>query len=160
MAKKEYEDEDIRLFEIYAKWTRNINYARAWAWMNDEAKERLIAKYPWTFPILAKPKSNVRRQVKIEGKTFWQRQYYIRVWIATLRNEILLPNFDKKNIDGLDTDHIVPISYGFKNNISPEFIGSLENLQLIPNQLNLNKGAKITPRALCLLKRWKKMDKS
>jgi hypothetical protein len=106
MAKKEYEDEDIRLFEIYAKWTKNINYARAWAWMNDEAKERLIAKYPWTFPILAKPKSNVRRQVKIEGKTFWQRQYYIRVWIATLRNEILLPNFDKKNIDGLDTDHI------------------------------------------------------
>lgn len=88
MAKKEYEDEDIRLFEIYAKWTRNINYARAWAWMNDEAKERLIAKYPWTFPILAKPKSNVRRQVKIEGKTFWQRQYYIRAWIATLRNEI------------------------------------------------------------------------
>lgn len=70
MAKKEYEDEDIRLFEIYAKWTRNINYARAWAWMNDEAKERLIAKYPWTFPILAKPKSNVRRQVKIEGKRF------------------------------------------------------------------------------------------
>ena len=68
MAKTEYEDEDIRLFEIYAKWTRNINYARAWAWMNDEAKERLIAKYPWTFPILAKPKSNVRRQVKIEGE--------------------------------------------------------------------------------------------
>lgn len=49
---------------------------------------------------------------------------------------------------------------GLKNNISPELIGSLENLQLIPNQLNLNKGTKITPRALCLLKRWKKMDKS
>lgn len=156
MGKKEYEDEDIRVFEIYAKWTRNINYARAWAWMDDEAKERLIAKYPWTFPILAKPKSNVRRQVKIEGKTFWQRQYYIRVWIATLRNEILLPNFDRKNIDGLDTDHIVPISYGFKNNINPELIGSLDNLQLLPNQLNLDKGTKLTPKALCLLKRWKK----
>lgn len=42
MAKKRYIDEDIRLFEIYAEWNGKINYNRAWAWMNDEAKLDLV----------------------------------------------------------------------------------------------------------------------
>lgn len=158
MAKKRYIDEDIRLFEIYAEWNGKINYNRAWAWMSDEAKERLAAKYPWTFPIKVHPNGARGKIGKI--RNYWKRQYYIRVWEATAINEVLLPNYDRKYIDRLDTDHIVPISYGFKNNISPELIGSIDNLQLIPTQTNRDKGTKITPRALCLLKRWKKMDKS
>ena len=151
MAKKRYTDEDIQLFEIYAAWNGKINYNRAWAWMNEEAKERLIAKYPWTFPIKVHP-NGARGKIK-------KRQYYIRVWEQTAIDEVLLPNYDRKYIDRLDTDHIVPISYGFKNHIAPELIGGLDNLQLIPTQNNRDKGTKLTPRALCLLKRWKKMDK-
>lgn len=149
MAKKRYIDEDIRLFEIYAAWNGKINYNRAWAWMSDEAKERLAAKYPWTFPI--KVHSNGARG-KIKSKqNYWKRQYYIRVWEQTAINEVLLPNYDRKYVDRLDTDHIVPISYGFKHNIAPELIGSIDNLQLIPTQINRDKGTKsLLEHCVCL----------
>jgi hypothetical protein len=39
-------------------------------------------------------------------------------------------------------DHIIPISYGFANGISPEVIGELKNLRFIPAIENIKKGSK------------------
>jgi hypothetical protein len=39
-------------------------------------------------------------------------------------------------------DHIFSISDGFKQNINPKIIGSIVNLQIIPNTINLKKNAK------------------
>lgn len=51
----------------------------------------------------------------------------------------------KGYVRGMDTyhlDHIVPIIYGFKNNISPEEMARKENLQLLPAKENLSKARK------------------
>lgn len=52
-------------------------------------------------------------------------------------------------------DHIVPISYGYKNSIKPELIGSLENLRIIPHIQNFEKLAKLTEDSKELLNKWK-----
>lgn len=40
-------------------------------------------------------------------------------------------------------DHIIPIQYGFDNNISPEIIGHIDNLRFIPWEENNAKRDKI-----------------
>lgn len=57
-------------------------------------------------------------------------------------------NFDKIGLCGVDgayqLDHIVSKRYGFENGISPERIGDIQNLQIIPWKINRNKGYKYT----------------
>jgi hypothetical protein len=43
--------------------------------------------------------------------------------------------------DLLVIDHKISISYGYKNNISPEDIAHVSNLRYIPSNLNWGKGA-------------------
>lgn len=40
-------------------------------------------------------------------------------------------------------DHIVPVVYGFRNNIDPKFIGGIENLRFVPWRLNIYNGDKL-----------------
>lgn len=55
-------------------------------------------------------------------------------------------NFDKIGLCGVDgayqLDHIIPIKFGFDNNICPWVIGHIDNLQIIPWMDNLIKGDK------------------
>lgn len=55
---------------------------------------------------------------------------------------------------GFTVDHIVPVSFGFNHDIPADRIGSRENLQAVPFQENLSKGATITDAACSLLHRW------
>lgn len=54
-----------------------------------------------------------------------------------------LPNYDKrgdyKNMNAYHLDHKYSISEGFKNDISPEIIGNIKNLEFIPWRENLKK---------------------
>ena len=70
--------------------------------------------------------------------------YYCKVWYYTRENV----GFNKKNEC---IDHILPISRGFKNNINPESIGSIENIQYLTHKANLNKGTKLTEKGKELL---------
>lgn len=65
----------------------------------------------------------------------------------TKYKHIINPNDYKRTKAGIDggyqLDHIVPIHYGFTNNIAPEELAKLENLQMLPWELNRNKGHKV-----------------
>lgn len=41
--------------------------------------------------------------------------------------------------NGYQLDHIISVKFGFDNNIPPEIIGGLENLQMLPWKENRNK---------------------
>jgi len=57
-----------------------------------------------------------------------------------------LPNYEKRNNSGVDgayqLDHKYSIIEGFKNNISPEIIGGIKNLEFIPWEENIKKRTK------------------
>jgi len=61
--------------------------------------------------------------------------------------DIINPNDYKRTRAGVDggyqLDHIVSIHYGFWNNIPPEELAKLENLQLLPWKVNRTKGHKV-----------------
>lgn len=63
--------------------------------------------------------------------------------ITKLQPLSILENYDKRGIKNYHLDHIYPISKGFKNNIPPEIIGDISNLQYIPAKDNLEKSNKI-----------------
>lgn len=53
-----------------------------------------------------------------------------------LRN---LSNIEKRGFNGYHLDHIISVYYGFKNNIEPNIIADIKNLQMIPRQENMDK---------------------
>lgn len=74
-------------------------------------------------------------------------KYELTVLKITRRQPIsTLPNYDKRGNSGVDgayhLDHKFSIIEGFKNNVKPELIGNIKNLEFIPWEENLNKRAK------------------
>jgi len=75
------------------------------------------------------------------------KQYKIDVWRITNRQLLqLLENFDKRGVNGqtgaYTLDHIISIKKGFIENIPPEQIGDIKNLQMLPWEENIIKGWK------------------
>lgn len=71
-------------------------------------------------------------------------RYYRKVWKITMVQPLtLLPNFDKRgrqrDKDSFAIDHKISIIYGFKNDIPPEVIGNVNNLQMLPHRENSRK---------------------
>ena len=68
------------------------------------------------------------------------RDYYREVHNITKKQpKESLENFDKKGEYHLD--HKFSVIEGFRNNIPPEIIGNIVNLEFIPAELNLRKNA-------------------
>ncbi len=83
------------------------------------------------------------------------RKYYQKVRTITNQQPLNeLVNHDKRGISGVSgayhLDHKYSIAEGFKNNIDPEIIGNIINLEMIPWEENLFKNQKcsITKREL------------
>lgn len=73
--------------------------------------------------------------------------YKIDVWRITNQQPLhLLENYDKRGINGEDgaytLDHIYSIRKGFNNNVPPDEIGTISNLQMLPWLDNIIKGWK------------------
>jgi len=94
---------------------------------------------------------------KEAGYSSWQEwyndltardQYYYLVRVLTEANSHLIPGYDKstRGLAGKEgahqIDHIISIAKGFKQGISPEVIGSVDNLRFIPWKQNLQKGSR------------------
>lgn len=92
-------------------------------------------------------------------KTRTEHEYIYRRQVTTLTNR------NKHHLDlstiGLcgtpgatQVDHIVPVKYGYLNDIPPELIASSDNLQIIPWEENRQKWDILTEDAKQLLMKW------
>lgn len=72
-------------------------------------------------------------------------RYRYRVWLETK---------DNRPQGSGTVDHIVPVSFGFKHDIPPSLIGSADNLVLMELNDNIQKGTRITPAAIDILRNW------
>jgi len=73
------------------------------------------------------------------------KAYTVDVWRVTNQQPLdLLENIDKRGVNGQDgaytLDHRVSIKRGFIENIPPEEIGHIDNLQMLPWEENITKG--------------------
>ena len=117
----------------------------------EKAKETYREKYDSDFYM----SSELRRQKEIESgrwladeqKSDYKR-YSESVWRTTNKQDIeTLENYDKRgrldlNPGAYHLDHKFSIRKGFEENIPPEIIGSLKNLEMIPCKKNCAKRAK------------------
>lgn len=81
----------------------------------------------------------------INIKTY--KQYRANVIRITNQQPLhLLENFNKRGVNGqtgaYTLDHIISIKKGFIENIPPEQIGNIKNLQMLPWEENITKGWK------------------
>ena len=84
--------------------------------------------------------------VPLSEKTEYDAYRHL-VWYYTNQNNLkLLENFDKRALAGVDggyhLDHKFSISAGFAENIPPELIGSMNNLEFTPWEVNVKKQSK------------------
>lgn len=75
------------------------------------------------------------------------KAYKIDVWRLTNQQPLhLLENYDKRGVNGQDgaytLDHKVSIKRGFIENIPPDTIAHIDNLQMLPWEENITKGWK------------------
>ena len=78
------------------------------------------------------------------------KRYYSKVISCTKRYKHiyeLWENNEKRGLAGIagayQLDHIIPIKYGFDNNVNPEIIGHINNLRIIPWKENNSKRYKL-----------------
>lgn len=73
------------------------------------------------------------------------KAYTVDVWRITNQQPLhLLENIEKRGVNGQDgaytLDHIISVKRGFIENIPPEKIGHIDNLQMLPWEENITKG--------------------
>lgn len=91
---------------------------------------------------------------KLIPKECWSEWKLYNIAVRTLTAQIYRKNKHTINPhnytrsskgDGYHLDHIIPVSYGYMNNIKIEDIACVSNLQMLPWRENLQKHAKYSP---------------
>jgi hypothetical protein len=109
---------------------------------------------------LLKENPNIKKRKLHLIKDLEKRLYYIQVWSLTEQQPLhSLRNYEKRCFKGpscFHLDHILPIIFGYNNNIPVEKIGHISNLRFIRSTVNLRKGYKLTTESHKVLRRLKK----
>ncbi len=109
---------------------------------------------------ILKKNPNLKKRRLNNIKDLEKRLYYYICWFVTESQPLhVLRNHNHRCFKGINCyhlDHIVPIVYGFYNNIPPEKIGSISNLRFIRSTVNMRKGHKLTTESHKVLKKLKR----
>lgn len=138
----------MQLFEIHT----NPN---EFAWLKDLKPEQVAAiiKRRKLTPNEAKEMARLRarrwydnnKRSNKKSRNKLKSAYYKEVWAITESQPLYtLTNHEKRHFKGYHLDHIIPISYGFKNELPADVIGHISNLQFIPYKENMLKSARYT----------------
>ena len=98
----------------------------------------------------ARKKTMIEKGLWIDYKTFDAESFKEYRRAATNLTRSLYRNAG----EGFHWDHIVPVKYGFENDIPIELICSEENVKRVPAEENLAKGANLTQESMKLLGGW------
>jgi hypothetical protein len=89
-------------------------------------------------------RNSLSKESTPEYKRYSSRVHRLTKRIYEKYKNMINPNNYPRGLAGIDgiyhLDHILSIRHGFDNNISPEEIAKLENLQMLPWKENISKG--------------------
>lgn len=92
-------------------------------------------------------RDSLRKEDTPEYRRYANRVHKLTKTIYEQNITLINPNNLTRTLAGVDNgyqlDHIIPVRYGFDNNIPPEEIARLENLRMIPWKENVQKGKKL-----------------
>lgn len=81
-----------------------------------------------------------------------KEQYFTKVRFMTDHVKKQIPK--RRDLTEAHLDHIVPIVFGYENDIAPEILSLPENLKYISETANLKKGYNLTKESIAILKNW------
>lgn len=81
------------------------------------------------------------------------KSYRDKVWEETNKHKNEIVGIEKRGFKTYHIDHIIPISYGYKNNICPKIIGGKSNIRMLHYKENMKKGVTLTNDSKKLLNR-------
>lgn len=114
------------------EWYKKKLYEREQKIKKDIAKANKWLSQP-VLDTLAEDALPAKKVRKSYSKDPYKDRYYKLVWEITNAQDLKsLPNSHKRGWRDYHLDHIMPISYGFKNGILPCHIGDISNLRFIP----------------------------
>jgi hypothetical protein len=120
-------------------------------------KEKLLIK---ECKMILKEHPNLKKRKLNAIKDLEKRLYYLKVWSITETQPLhVLKNHDKRCFRGVNCyhlDHLLPIIFGYNNNIPPEKIGHISNLRFIRSTVNMRKGHKLTTESHKVLRKIKR----
>ncbi len=147
------------LLRGWAKWSKEekitfnqINQPGFLSWTREQRLEhnrKIVQNADWDKIVEKRLKTQIKNGTIInpEKLTEWQR-YHREVWKVTNKQPIsTLKNCEKRGrIDlkenAYHLDHMYSIYQGFKDNVSPEIIGNIANLEMISHYENCSKNKK------------------
>ena len=116
--------------------------------VNSPKNKEKSSKLYYEIRKITKKYPKIKQKIK-KIKDLEKRLYYARVWFITEQQPLhILEGNDKRGWKGHHLDHICSISVGYYNNIPPELIGDIKNLQFIYYKENIDKGCKVEPHIL------------
>lgn len=95
--------------------------------------------------------NDVPKPIKMTRKYTSYRELVDKLSSSNM-NHLDLSN--RKFIGGDHVDHIVPVKYCYLNNIDPHVCARAENLQILSEYANFNKGNNITNEGKKLIDKW------
>ena len=95
-------------------------------------------------------------EVPIEEESYFASRTHYRSIVARLTNANCnhLDLRNRRFTGGDHVDHIVSVLYCFKNKIPPSLCASSENLQILTEQENFDKGSAINQKGIEIVERW------
>lgn len=126
----------LKTYNLQIEFYKDVKLA--WKSLSDDAKLYIKSNHPELLPDCSKKK----------------RKYFLKCWRITERNKDLIQGIEKRKFRQFDIDHIVPVAYGYKHNISPVLIGSVDNLRILSHRENHIKSVKLTDEGRQLLSMW------
>ena len=94
-------------------------------------------------------KNSLRKETTPEYKRYANRVHNLTKKTYAKHKGKINPRNHPRTICGVEggwqLDHIIPISYGFENNIDEEYMASVTNLRMLSWEENLRKSNKVSP---------------
>jgi hypothetical protein len=139
-TKQNWTDEQRRQF------LDNLTKAFGGRWMNDFTTSETWQKRRKKLEALGKVVPfellSEWKQYSYTARTLTERNY------RSNKHTINPNNYTRATSgDGYHLDHIMPVIYGFCNDIPPEEIAAVNNLQMLPWRDNISKGGKYDPNS-------------
>lgn len=134
---------------VCGKETHNHKYCSRECMYKSEEQRNKMRSIDRSYMLTEEYRNKLTKETTSAYKRYANRVHKLTQKIYEENKHIINPEGYERTLcgveDGYQLDHIVPVRYGFDNNITPEELSKVDNLRMIPWKQNLLKRDRIDP---------------